>query len=416
MLKRVLNNTSFIYVIGELISKISPFIALPLLTRMLTPESFGLYSVFTICIFFAYILVSLSTISYLPIIYFKNEKDVTVVASNIIFYSLGVSLTVLVLSFSIGFIYPELASYLMMLQFAVVAGFLNTIIQIKLSLLQCKNKALNYIGINIVKSFLFMIFVVTLFFLGEDSPIFYMVAYVLPYFLIVPFVLRSLTKEMGWSLYNFFESYKYKDAVLFGLQSIPSALTNWFRTSFDRFIVVLLIGSAALGLYSAAYQLAFALVVLSAALAKSMSPKLFSMLRDGTGRDEVIAYCNKYFYLLALFSFLYSIFLHFSTEAILGERFQGSSAVAAILTITAFFQGASSFYVGILYYNGNVNRVMYYNVVSLLTHFVVVLFVCIYFDSIFYMSVFSVVGSLLYFSMVFRRVYVSFVKTDESSF
>lgn len=399
MLKRIVKSKSIVYLVGELFSKLSPFLALPLLTRVLSPEEFAIYSLFVISVFFTYILSSLATASYIPIVFFKNQENLIKTLKTVISISSAIGLSSsLILIFVFMFV-KNFDNYFVCALGAVMVGYLSVFNQVKLSIYQCEKKAFQYVTLNIVRNLIFLFLVVFGYISAFSTSDYFIISYAISYVLITPFIIISILRKFGTDVFKF----KIDMSVIrFGLPSIPNALANWAKTSVDRYFILFSLGAIQLGFYSAAYQLAFGAMVISGALVKAMSPNLFLSLKERGYDSYVKSYCIKYFMLYLAISILYCLVLYFLSSYLLGDNYSGTNIYSSLLVLSAIFQGSASFFIGVLFYNDKVQYSLYCNIVSLLVHIALLGLIAIFSAPIEYYIYSSIFSSFIYFLLIIR--------------
>ncbi|MDM3146938.1 oligosaccharide flippase family protein [Citrobacter sp. Cf124] len=147
---------SMIYLIGEIFSKLFPFLLLPYLTRQLGPAEYGSLSYFMAVITLLSIIIGLVQQDVVSRFYFfYGNKSVY----NILFAGITLSTIMYMSVVSIGIYFKHPVLSLL----ATVALF-QSLLQAGLSLLQCQKKAFNYV---LIQSLVTLIgFFATLFFLN----------------------------------------------------------------------------------------------------------------------------------------------------------------------------------------------------------------------------------------------------------
>lgn len=408
MLRRLINNKALIYLLGELFSKLSPFIALPLLTRALSPEEYAIYSLFSVTVFFGYILSSMATASYIPIVYFKDNNELKSTIKTVISVSNTVLLITILILGPFFFYIESLAVYVYCILGALIVGYLSVGFQIVLSLYQCEQKARKYVLLNIVRSTIFLLLVFFAFYTDVSESKYYILLYGFSYVLFLPYVSFNLISRFGLNVFKFSIN---KKVLYFGLPSIPNALANWFKTSLDRYAILFVLGVGQLGHYSVAYQLAFGSVVISSALGKAMNPGLYQKLNRNGFNAVAKKYCMKYFLLFFLISTSYSGFLYFFSDLFVDPMYLNVNFYSSLLVFSALFQGGSSFFIGVIFYNERVKYALLCNVLSIMFHFSFISVLFVFELPLVFFVIASVLSSFIYFLFILRGVNEFYIKT-----
>ncbi len=400
LIKKVIFTPTNIYLFGEIFSKISPFLILPILSRILSVESFGVYSIFHVSTFFSYIFISLATTTYISVVFYKNKEELP----DVIWSSTIVSTVIFLLSLVL-MCFVKVGGFFEFWDDIIIAilvvGYLSFFFQMKLTLDQFSKKSLTYVVYNIVRSLILVLSVYLLSLFKVSDVEWYVYAYCLSYALLMPNVIIHLYKVVTSNSSKL--SFNWR-VVTYSLPLIPSALSNWFKTSSDRFIIISTLGAVALGYYSAAYQVAFAISIVSIALTKVLGPELFSQISSGKLGYKTLSFCNKYAGVFAVISILYLIVVYFFTEMYLGVGYIGAGRIASLLVIACSLQGLASLYVGVLYYVENTKYTFWANMISLFFHICIAIVLVLYLGDIAAFVIASILSSLLYLIVIYSKV------------
>lgn len=115
-------------------------------------------------------------------------------------------------------------------------------------------------------------------------------------FLILSFITIS---EIGFKVPKFLNIRKYLE---FGLPTIPSDLSSWIVDSSDRYVIAAFLGISFVGLYSPGYTLGNIINMFFAPISLILLPAL-SRYYDNNNFDEIrtiLSYAMKYFILIAI--------------------------------------------------------------------------------------------------------------------
>ena len=118
--------------------------------------------------------------------------------------------------------------------------------------------------------------------------------------LIVFLIMASLTiAEIGIKIPKFTDTKEY---LAFGLPTVPGNLSSWIVNSSDRYVIGVFLGTAFVGYYSPSYALGSMILMFLAPLS-FMLPVVLSKYYDENNMNEVktvLRYSLKYFLLLAI--------------------------------------------------------------------------------------------------------------------
>ena len=154
----------------------------------------------------------------------------------------------------------------------------------------------------------------------------------------------SLWIICDWRPLFIFKLSEGRSFLKFGLNITGFDLVNYFSRNADNMLIGKYLGSAALGLYSKAYQLLLLPITqLRDPLNAVALPALSSLQTD---REKFRRYYSNYIFLLTFFSMPMVLFLAiFSDELIsiiLGDKWVSASYIFKLLAITSFIQPVAS--------------------------------------------------------------------------
>ena len=339
--RQLLKNTAILG-IGTLSTKILTFLLLPLYTKVLEPDDYGLIdfliSLCTLVIPFATFEINSGVFRFLIEKSSSSDKDKSEIISTGLFIQ-GIGLTlVLVLSFIANIFYPIpnypwIILYVFSLSFAKfmsdtargfgnnttysIANFINTVVSLGLNLILILVFKLGAVSILIASSLGNLIGSIVIF-----------------------FKLRIIT---------FFDHTGYNEVVAkrmlkYTLPLMPNTLSWWVVSASDRLIIVTFLGAAANGIYAAAHKIPGIYTTIFSVFSLAWTESVARNADDPefvcqTFRQSISIMLYMLFGLVACSS----LFFNF----IIGVKYQESYWHILILLITIFFSSVSSLYGGI---------------------------------------------------------------------
>lgn len=341
MLNKQLFSNSFIYILGDVINKAIPFFLLPILTRYLSPSDYGNIATFTVLVSVFAVFTGLSINGLINVNFFKYEKkDFKVFIANVIIL---LNISTFIVFFTV-FYFKENLSLLINIEFEWIllalvmaaAQFLTTI-NLSLWIAEKKPKAytLYQLSQTLIIAILSLVFVVG-FSMNWQGQIY---AQATGIFLLSVLSLAFVFKR-GYLKFELNATY-LKEGVKFGLPLIPHSLAGWLLTGADRIIIMTILGTSSVGLYSVGYQLGMIMSVLVTAFNKAWSPYFFKALTlENMNEKRKIV---KFTYMYMICVLILSLFIATITKAILpyfvGESFLSVDSIILPLMIAFSFQG-----------------------------------------------------------------------------
>lgn len=351
-MKSSLFKNSGIYTITNIINASIPFFLLPILTRYLTPEEYGIVSMFSLLIALVTPFIGLNVHGAIARRYYDSEPiDIPVYITNcfLILVSSTISIGVLFLVFSkpIGNLFSFPSN---MLWLVVTVAFSQFVINIFLTILQVQKKALLYGTFNILKTVvniaLSIIFVIT-FKLGWEGRLYaWTIAFVL--FSIISIFLLIKSK---WIKIAFNKKFIF-NALMFGIPLIPHAFSGSIISMTDRFFITNMVGLAATGIYTVGYQVGSIINILTSSFNKAYVPWLYERLarNEHTTKVKIVKFTYLYFFLITFLSIGMGFAAPYLMQIFIGKAFNESSFYVIWIAMGYGFNGMYLMVVNYIFY------------------------------------------------------------------
>ncbi len=288
--------------ITNVLVTLSTLILLPVLTKNLTIQDYGIWSLLIATITFIPLLVNLG-LPYSMVRFLPTKKDKTEIQEE--FYSITfLILFTGVIASIIIFIFSKQIGILLFGGNTVVSMLLSVITLVFvanssfLNFLRTFQQMKVYSIVTLVQTYS-MVFLVT--FLVQagyniEGAVF---GYFIVQLLTLLFLLSYVISRIGFKIPRFKNIREY---LSFGIPTVPGNLSNWFVELSDRYVIGILLGVAFVGYYSPGYTLGSIIAMFMAPFAFILPP-LLSPLYDEKKMDEIKSYLQysiKYFVLIAL--------------------------------------------------------------------------------------------------------------------
>ena len=336
---------SIIYLVGEVLSKLTPFLLLPIISNSFQSEGVYLYTTYILIVFIIQSLFSGWLTPYLSLQFFKSKLKFNYLFSgsyrlfSVFSTFAGVIAVIAYLQVTDGFYFIVLVSLL--------GGSAGSICALFLTIKQLEKKPNSFVLFNITRSFFYLLGCLLILLTKSPSVFDFILLHAFSSLLFGGYSLNRLIKLdrlVGrFSLIGFIPAFK------FGFPLLPGIVLNNLKTAIDRFYIALYLPAIMLGIYSAAYQLASIVMVLSVALTRAVGPTVLSHLLKGDYKNsrKVFSFFTT---ILFIGSLAVSGFIYFFGAMFLGDSFQGVD-VFFLLPFVFFMQGVNGF-LGI-YYQAN---------------------------------------------------------------
>ncbi len=355
MLKRLLKSkllgNTAIYALANVLNGAIPFLLLPILTRVFTPEEYGLVTLVSAVIAIMGAFTGLSAHGAVSVKYFdKTVNHPQFVGASLLVLAGSTALILVFLLFAGDMISTWINLPKQWLFIAAIASAAQFLINIRLVLWQVQDQPIRY-GLFQVSQ--------TLFNLGLSLALVFWAIWgwqgrvwgiVLA---ILIFAILALVSMWASSLVKFKHSGVYSKAALnFGLPLIPYTLGGFAMAMSDRFILSSLLDVQSVGFYAVGIQMAMAIGLMGDALAKSYGPYLLKLLSDKAQNhhQNIVNRTYVVFLTFLLMAFFYALILPYVYKLLIGNKFSQSLPVAQIASFGYAFQGMYYTIAGILFF------------------------------------------------------------------
>lgn len=352
MFESSLFQNSGIYAITSLINAAIPFFLLPVLTRYLTPEDYGIVSMFALLVSMTSPFIGLSVSGSITRQYYNKDKvDIWSYVYNAILIVLVSSVIVGIIFFVFSTPISKLTSFpARNLWMVIIYVISQVIVSILLALWQVQKKAMLYGLFNNLKTFtnlILSIVLVVFFGFGWRGRIYAQLgAFILFAILAIFIIYRN-----GWIKVTYNKSY-IKHALFFGGPLIPHALSGSIISMTDRLFITNMIGLATTGLYTVGYQVGSIISLLAASFNNAYVPWLYERLNkdEENTKIKIVKFTYAYFVGIMLLAIILGLAAPFSLNLFLGESFNESSIYVIWVAMGYAFNGMYLMVVNYIFY------------------------------------------------------------------
>ena len=261
------------YVSADFFQKGLVFLTIPIFTRILSPEEYGILSIFTslVTIFIVFEIVG----GQGAIVRFYNDPDYDFkgfLGSSLIFYLIySIVITGILLGFK-----QQIAGYfkinVKVVAYAVIVSAVSIYSMLYLSWLQASKKSGKYSRISVIMNTILLIASIVWMILLKDEKYFGRIysqlilnTALIAYFIFALFKQARITINLSF----------IRDLLKFGIPLIPHALSGIILVYFDRIIINQLLGAEKTGLYSFAYNVGMIMQLVVLAMNRAWQPMFY---------------------------------------------------------------------------------------------------------------------------------------------
>jgi len=337
--------------IAQVVSGLTAFLLIPIMTRALGPEGYGEWNQVLTTVTLLATLGELGLSSSL-IRFMASEKDEARLRDG--FYSILVFATIVAsaLAVVVALLSGPLALELLqdrgmayVFQFGALLIVANTVEAIMLAHFRVRGETKTFVSMVLLRSIGQPVMVIVLLPMGVFGAV---IAYISVFAIELGASLCLAVSRLGWALPSFS---RLREFLSFGLPLTPTELIRWVIDSSDRYIVTILLGVGAVGVYSANYSIGSVLFVLVVPIQFALFPSL-SRHYDNGRYDEVgaqISYSIQMFLMVAIPAvFGLMVLAAPLIDLISGPQFVSGASVVPIVALSTLFFGVFQFMVNSL--------------------------------------------------------------------
>ncbi|RPF74963.1 MAG: hypothetical protein CBE49_000360 [Rickettsiales bacterium TMED289] len=325
-LNQNLFKSSFIYVISNFSIAIIPFTMLPILSRYLTPEEYGVIAMFITIVAFFGAFTGLSSNGAIMVRFFdKGPFQINQYISSSIFILVLSTSIILLIVFLFGSLFEEYTGLTKTWLFiACLVSFSQFIVQIMLTIFQATDNPIKYAFLRFVQAIIeasLSLTLVVLFLMSWEGRLIGISAV---WFLVSSFVIIYMLRKK-WLIPSVGKA-DMRDMLRYGLPLMPHTIGALFLGTMDRFLVINILDIASAGIYMAAAQIGLILNMAVDAFNRAFAPWLMNYLSNRNHQDDIklVKYTYIYFIIVLSIAYILGALSEYLVYFLLGEEFYGA--------------------------------------------------------------------------------------------
>lgn len=348
----VLFKNTFIYTLLQLVNSGIPFLLLPVLTRYLTPEDYGMIATYNTFVGVLFIFIGLSMSGAVGVSFFhlKQEELKKYIGNVFNILILSVSVVTLFVMFFEPYLTEKLKLPVVWIYIAIVVAWMQMLTSINLTLWRSQQKAklfaLYEVSQTVFNISLSLFLIISLHYGWEGRVTGTATAAIIFGLLSIVFIYKR-----GYAVFSYSVEYM-KDALKFGIHLIPHQMALWIRSGVDILLITSIVGVSSTGLYNVGFQFGMVIGIFASAFNNAYSPYLYEKLKDITPeiQNNLVKFTYYYFFGIVVFAMLLSTFFVWLIPYFLGENFQGASEYIYWISLAYAFQGMYLMVVNYIFY------------------------------------------------------------------
>lgn len=338
--KTLIKNTT-IYTIGNMLPKVAGFFLLPLYTRFLSTEEYGIINSLHVLMGLITILFSLGIERSIYRLYYdyQTEENKKKFLGTCFLTILMVSSIILLLIFAfrsqVQNIYksiPFFPYYLL----AILAAYASVYSFIPKVFYQLKERAEIFILISIAQFFFSTTFIILFIIKYNYGAYGYLLGELIGTSVLVPVFIGVMLKISKLKI----DKNVIKKSLAFSLPMIPSFISAWILNLSDRIFIERYCNLSDVGIYSLGYKVSGLLLLFSTAFGKAYNPYFYRIAntKKETEAKNLLSKSNlAYIIILASGCFLLSLFSKEIIDLFFPDEYNGASKYIPIITFGYLF-------------------------------------------------------------------------------
>lgn len=375
----------FSYSSVNILNAAVPFLLLPILTKYLSPTDYGILS-----------MIQLLMLISLPIVLMNTHGLLTMEYSKLSFENFQALVSTIIWIPVIGFLFLEViffifkpyiveyfhipTSFIHLIPFFVLLQAIPTIVPI---VFQAKQEPFNFgkykISMTILNALLSLLFVVYLMY-GWEGRVYGIVSS----FGVFTFVGLVILFKLNLLKFKF-DKKMLKSALHFGLPLIPHAIAGIFLSMSDRIFLVNMLGKDSVGIYSVAFQISSAIVIIMSSINQAWAPILYEKLNKQpsfTEKINIVKITYKIMASMILFTVLFMLISPYIYDIFINERYYAAKDITILISLGFLFQGLYFMITNYIFYSKKTKILSYITISSVILSVVLNYFLIQYFSII----------------------------------
>lgn len=333
---------SLIYSVGAMAERGVGFLLIPLYTRYLTPEDYGILGMLLTVMATLLLFAPMGVDSGMIMSYHEGEsreekrKAVgTALATTAVGATILLALTMLLAPW-LSRLFFSTEAYTLLFRLVALMLFFEALILVSLTLLRAQEKSVRYVAIALCR-FLIGVGLNVLFIVGlgwgvKGIIVSGVITTGLLCLYLVPSVLRDTGFALSWR--------KLKGMMSFGLPIIPANMAGQVMGLSDRYFIQFMVGSAGLGLYSLGYRFGavMAALIVTPFLA-AWGPFFWAVAKEPNAL-EIYSRTTTYYLLIGMFVVLVlAVLAKEVIEIMATPPFREAYKVIGLIALSGLVQG-----------------------------------------------------------------------------
>ena len=344
--------SSFVYTLTRAINSAIPFLLMPVLTRYLNPEDYGIVAMFGVLLSFVIPFTGLSIDGAIARQYYdRDEVDMPTYVTNCLFILISSTTIVGIIFYFFAKPIRNAASFPEQWMWAIIVvsttQFIN---QINLTLWQVQVKPVPY-GIFQITQTVFNMGLSIWFVVGLGLAWQGRIQAQITVSVIFGLFGLFLLFRNGWIKFKINMTY-IRNALKFGVPLLPHALSFTIKAVVDRVLIANMVSLTATGLYSVGYQIGSITGMLGDSFNQAYVPWLYERLKRDINAEKIVIvkYTYIYFIMILCMALCLGLIGPWFFTFFLGPKFAGANGYILWISLGFAFNGMYMMVVNYIFY------------------------------------------------------------------
>jgi O-antigen/teichoic acid export membrane protein len=356
----------FIYFGSSILNKIIPFVFLPIITKYLTPQEYGLYGMYQVVLSFLAPFIMMSLQTNITKNFFKfSKRELSCIISSILIilhinlFIISIIIFLITLFFNNPFSVPNDILYIMPL--IIYVQSINTF---NLTVLRNEEKAFQYGVIEIIitmLNFIFAFILIVFFHKGWTSLVY---GTLFAHFIVIFYSIKYLVKKYEIKLNNL---YSFKEIYTVSLPLVFHNIGGNIIFLSDRIFIQQMISLDAVGIYMIGNQLGMITMIVINVVTTTINPWLYKNLsKNKRIKKEIIFFMVLYL----IISFIVWIGDLIIFPYIINNKYSSAKEVILWISLGYGIRGWYQLFHAIIIYEGKTYIFMYITTIAAFINFI----------------------------------------------
>ena len=332
-----------IYSIGNILPQITSFILLPIYTRYMSPDQYGIVtSMLLIQSIFVIIFTLCLDRSIYRLYWDYNEDQMVDFLSTISIALVALGTLFLILSFIfqnyVTLIFTKI-DFHPYFTYALLGSYVGLFSLIPMGYFMIRQEAGKYVILSVLRLITTIGFILYFVIFSNEAAAGYLKGQLYGSAILVPVFLFILIKIVRWRFV--FNHQMLKNGLMYSLPIIPGIVGAWVLDLSDRIFIERFFSLTDVGLYSMGYKLSAVVGIIMGSISMAYTPFFFETANTRSVKDSknILGKFNYIYMLLAIITcFIILLFSYEFVYLLLDKEYQGALIFVPVIVTAYLFQ------------------------------------------------------------------------------